>query len=98
MVLTFVAPRNIFSATPKFQRANFGLLDVEQLRISCGRRQGNLGVLLRKFLPPTPYPTSNRPSQSTQSESTQDIKLTSFIVFLHVLKASASNGSKNKKW
>ena len=25
-------------------------------------------------------------------------KLISFIVFLHVLKASASNGSKNKKW
>ena len=25
-------------------------------------------------------------------------KLISFIVFLHVLKAPASNGSKNKKW
>ena len=25
-------------------------------------------------------------------------KLISFLVFLHVLKASASNGSKNKKW
>ena len=53
-------------------------------------------------------PTSIRPSQSTQSVSQSHVfqqpqtgqsahKVISFIVLLHVLKTSASNGSNNKK-
>ena len=49
-------------------------------------------------------PQSGLPVRVSQSHVLNNLRegraheLISFIVFLHVLKASASNGSKNKKW
>ena len=56
-----------------------------------------------KFSPPPPSPTSKSKNtvevnQRPNPRQGRAHKFISFIVFLHVLKASASNGSKNKNW